>query len=774
MELLPPALSALAAYNQFIVYKLTNSSSRPGKMDKLPINPSTGLTTNAHDPALWMSASHAIAASNALGSSYGVGFVFTDDDPFWFLDIDNCLEPCGTKWSLLAQQLIRQFPGAAIEVSSSNRGLHIIASGISPPHSCRNAEHNLEFYTSHRFVALTGTHATGNAGTNHYDQLAVLVNQYFPISSAQQLSLDLISNWTTEPRAKYRGPQDDDELIERALRSGSGASVFGDKLRFKDLWEADEAKLTAAYPGNDTDTYNRSSADMALAIHLAWWTGNNCERIQRLMLRSALDREKWRRDDYLPRTILKACGRQNECLITVEEPAKDTVLLEKNQSNGYLTIEQQLDHFKGCVYVIDENRILIPGGYLLDAERFRILYGGHTMPMDIRNEKSSSDAWKVYTQSQAFRCPKAHTTTFKPTLAPGHIENMDGHRTVNIWWPVKTPRNNNDITPFLNHIALLLPNANDQLILICYMSAVLQFPGVKFQWCPLLQGVEGNGKTFLSHCLSFAVGDRYSHIPNAKELAARFNGWLYAKIFIGIEDIYVPESRLEIMEAIKPMITGTRQDVEYKGFDRVTKDICANFLMNTNHKDGLLKTQNDRRFAPFFTAQQSVADLKRDGMWGDYFSNLYSWAKSGGFAAIAQYLEDYEIPAELNPATGIRAPITSSTNSAIERGVGSIEQEILEAVEQEIPGFKGGWISSMALDRLLEKLKATRRIPLNRRRDMLQTLGYDYHPNLTNGRVNNIVLPDNGKPRLYIQSNHKDRDISTPSAIARAYESSQR
>ena len=49
--------------------------------------------------------------------------------------------------------------------------------------------------------------------------------------------------------------------------------------------------------------------------HLAFWTGKDAARIERLMRRSALVREKWDRDDYLgPRTIMGAISRQVQVL----------------------------------------------------------------------------------------------------------------------------------------------------------------------------------------------------------------------------------------------------------------------------------------------------------------------------------------------------------------------------------------------------------------------------------------------------------------------------
>ena len=48
-------LAGMAAYKQFILYRVVPSVSRPGKTDKLPTD-LAGLTVSAHDPKYWMDA----------------------------------------------------------------------------------------------------------------------------------------------------------------------------------------------------------------------------------------------------------------------------------------------------------------------------------------------------------------------------------------------------------------------------------------------------------------------------------------------------------------------------------------------------------------------------------------------------------------------------------------------------------------------------------------------------------------------------------------------
>lgn len=303
---------SLAALQQFIVYKIVPSQARPGKTDKLPCDYRTGsVKVNAHDPANWTDSALAEAIALAWGPKYGVGFVFTESDNFWFLDIDECL--IDGQWSQLAQSFCQMFAGCYMEISQSGRGLHIIGTGKPPAHGCTNKSLGLEFYHTARFCALTGNGAMGDASVDATVILPALVLTYFPAPTVS----DSEQEWTDGPVPEWNGPADDTELIRRAMNSRSTAAAFGNRASFADLWTADENVLSAAYPDvHSGRAFDPSVADMALAQHLAFWTGKNCERIERLMWKSGLVREKWTtHPTYLREfTITKAVGRQEDVL----------------------------------------------------------------------------------------------------------------------------------------------------------------------------------------------------------------------------------------------------------------------------------------------------------------------------------------------------------------------------------------------------------------------------------------------------------------------------
>lgn len=780
--------AAFRAYDQFIIYKLTPRAD--GKTDKIPLHPHTLRKHNPHDPSAWLSAD---AALQYAAAGYYIGFVFTEQDPFFFYDLDGCLQADGN-WSKFSTDMCGYFKGCYAEVSVSGRGLHIFGSGTYKPHGCTYKDAlagvDTEFYTSGRFVALTGTGASGCA--SHTNQIAVdwLIDTYFP----EPVYADPGAEWTDEPCEEWCGIEDDDELIAKLLQSKSAGAILGGKASVQELWTCDEdalAKVFPPSPSNYVDAFDRSDADASLCQHLAFWTGKDCERIDRLMRLSGLMRDKWAdREQYGRATVMHAVRhcinvygadrkKDQEKAVTLAAECGATI----REGFQFMALSAQLELFKGCVYVRDLHRIFIPDGSLLRHEQFKAAYGGHLFAMDTINDKSSKNAWEVFTESQGVDYPKAHSVCFRPEAPQGAVVEEEDRRLVNVYVPPNVVMEPGDVTLFTNHLAALLPNKRDQEIILAYMAAAVQYPGVKFVWTPLLQGCEGNGKSLFIRVLSYAVGHRYTHLPNAADLAGNgstFNAWMQFKLFIGVEEIRVAHKK-EAQDALKRLITEDRIEIQGKGADQVMGDNRANFFMNSNFKDAVFKHRGDRRYSVFYTAQQEPEDLMaagwltRDFQLTDYFPRLYKWLKEeGGYSHVAHFLKHYPIPEELNPATACqRAPITSSTFEAIDLSLGGIEQEIREATEEGRPGFARGWISSMALDRMLKDRRDDKKVPSAKRGDLLKTLGYVQHPGLKGGRVNNPVPLDNGKPRLYITKDHISLNISKPADISAAYVTDQ-
>lgn len=722
----------LERYNQFINWRLVPDLENPGKFKKLPCD-LNGNIINSHDPKYWL------PADKAAMSPHGIAFVFADTDPFWFLDLDGAWD--GHRWSDVAVWAMSFFPGCAAEVSHSGTGLHLFGCGshaLPRDHGCKNMAAGIELYTTGRFCALTGTNRQGSAWVDYSGRMLEFVAAagLKPRSEADSVPLA-----DEGPDPRYTGPADDDELVRLMLgSSGSFKAGFGSKCHVKPLWEADRAELTRHWPVKkpraDGATWDWSSADAALMWHLSFWTGRDTERMIRLFERSALYRE----DKYTGKGayrvgLLVKSGLRNGGVydrprggaavpvnpFEVSASGSTTPGETRDTTRSTMDLVRQVEHFKGCIYVQNAHAVLVPDGRLMKPAVFDSTYGGYTFQMQFDMAKATTEAFKAFTQSRMHSFPKVADTCFRPDREPNEI--IDGR--VNIWRPIEVDEAEGDVAPFLDHVAKMIPDATDRAILFTYMKSLARNPGVKFQWAPVIQGVEGNGKSLIIRVMYHAVTKAYSHLPKASQLTEKFNSWLAGRIFIGVEEIKVSDRR-EVLEDLKDAVTNDWIEIRGMQQEKRMAENFTNWIFCTNHKDAIPVDENQRRYAIFYTAQQSKADLIRDGLTETYFKALYDWLRGGGYRAVVHWLRHSALDSIAHDPAGSsqRAPNTTSTGEAIVMSLGRVEQEILDAVESQKPGFKGGWISTFSVSKLLEE-RGVRSVSGRKMAEILKTLGYE-------------------------------------------------
>ena len=113
-----------------------------------------------------------------------------------------------------------------------------------------------------------------------------------------------------------------------------------------------------------------------------------------------------------------------------------------------------------------------------------------------------------------------------------------------------------------------------------------------------------------------------------------------------------------------------------------------------------------------------------------------------------------------------------SDHMSLGSGFGKVEQEVLEAIAEHRPGFRGGWVNSIELDILLRDKRMAGVMPRIKRPDMLKVLGYVHHPYLHGGRCTSPTTTGQ-RPVLYIKADHVNGDITGGAAITKAYEAAQ-
>jgi hypothetical protein len=418
-----------------------------------------------------------------------------------------------------------------------------------------------------------------------------------------------------------------------------------------------------------------------------------------------------------------------------------------DRSSFLLTPEEQQAYFAGCVLIGNQGRIMTPDGRFMDASKFNAWFGGKAFTKS-EDGKTTDEAWAAATRGQVFRIPKVDHIRFLPSLAPGAIIADElGRKGVNTYIPAIVDMVEGDASPFTNHLRALFATDQDLRIMLSFLAHCVQRPGVKAFWAPVIQSVEGGGKGLILEAMQHALGSPYVYGVNPRELGesgGKFNAWMRNKLLIIANEIKVDDKR-DMMEVLKPMITENRIEIQAKGADQDMEDNVSNWIMFTNWKDAIPIGRDSRRYSIFYSPLQTADDIRASGMGGDYFPALYRWLRGDGKRHVAWFLKNYPIEAEFDPAgLAHRAPITSSTAEAIIMSRGRIEQVIMEAVGDGLPGFRGGWLSSAAVARLIRENGLTRLSPQTLAKSF-EGLGYYFI-----GRASRQIFQEDSKqPNLY-------------------------
>ena len=261
-------------YPQWVVWCYEDRGPKPTKVPYSPIDPARHADVT--DASTWAAFYQAVDAA-AVHKMDGIGFVFTKNDPFAGIDLDDAKGDAAT----LDRQLkvYKEFDSYS-ESSPSNLGLHIIVKGSVPSGRRRSS---IEVYSDGRFFTMTGKVYNASPIQDRHGLLNILWAQMAGGNDAAKAFYD--------PQAPQK--HSDEEVVTQALKA-----VNGDKaqLLLQGKWE------DAGYP-------SQSEADFALVDILAFYTQNR-EQIRRIFSQTPLGaREKAKRNNYVNRMIDRSFDR---------------------------------------------------------------------------------------------------------------------------------------------------------------------------------------------------------------------------------------------------------------------------------------------------------------------------------------------------------------------------------------------------------------------------------------------------------------------------------
>ncbi len=312
---MPAALVELQAHPNWVCWR---REERNGKITKIPYNVHTGTRAKSDDATTWTTYREAREALQRQANTYdGLGYMF--DGSITGVDLDHCIDEHGNvdAWAQAYLDALNSYS----ERSPNDEGIHILMRGTLPEHKGtrrllkgkRHPEAAIEMYDKGRYFTITERYLDGTPETLEVRQEA-LTSLYKSFTSPP------MATGSISPHARTATPTTDADLLHKAETAANGG------------------KFTALYHQGTLGGTSASEADLALCAMLAFWTGKDAPRIDRLFRSSALYREKWdeRRGamTYGERTIAKALT----CCDVVYDPQRT-----KHQ------VEQDIEHLLGQI-----------------------------------------------------------------------------------------------------------------------------------------------------------------------------------------------------------------------------------------------------------------------------------------------------------------------------------------------------------------------------------------------------------------------------------------
>lgn len=246
-----------------------------------------------------------------------------------------------------------------------------------------------------------------------------------------------------------------------------------------------------------------------------------------------------------------------------------------------------------------------------------------------------------------------------------------------------------DVTPWLAHAELLIPDEIERNHVFDIMAFKVQNPKVKINHAVLHGGDEGCGKDTLWAPFIWAVcGPDLANrgLIDNDGLSSRWGYQLESEVLI-LNELKEPEAaaRRALANRLKPLIAAPPEmiPIERKGLHPYNMVNRMFVLAFTNDPVPISLPSQDRRWFALWSRAPRMAPDDAKALW--------DWYKAGGFKTIARWLHDRDVRA-FNPAAA--PPLTEFKINLVEHSMSMAESFIVEMAAGRKGEFAAGVIGS--------------------------------------------------------------------------------
>jgi len=237
--------------------------------------------------------------------------------------------------------------------------------------------------------------------------------------------------------------------------------------------------------------------------------------------------------------------------------------------------------------------------------------------------------------------------------------------------------------------------------LIDFLAHNVQFPSLKIRHAPVIQGIEGDGKSLIGTLLAHVMGEANVRVI-APEVISKsdFNGWSEGACVGVLEELRLQgTNRFDVLNSVKPCITNDTISIHRKRMDPYQCPNTMNYIAFTNHKDALPLNDTDRRWLVIFVPWRDMKEFAEIVQCEpeDYFEHLHNCIFNHA-DSLRRWLLDRDL-------SGFKrnkpAPMTDEKTLMVGLGVSEEMTVARDLIESGGLGFSDQVISTRMLSRAM-------------------------------------------------------------------------
>jgi hypothetical protein len=393
--------------------------------------------------------------------------------------------------------------------------------------------------------------------------------------------------------------------------------------------------------------------------------------------------------DSLARSALAEVARDRRQAIT----GSKTSLVEVKKALAYSPTKgiKTPGWAKPWVYDVSDDRFYDTERKILATKQgFDAMYDREAMTKkDVLDGKSAPTSNASSLALVLYRVPTINGRRYTPGNDPLYREN--GALYANTYaeheipeLPEKTiPRDKRNVERVKRHINHLLAEEREARLFLDWLSWVVQHPGKHANYAVLLQGVQGDGKTFFAEMMRAVMGVSNVTMLNAHILHSDFTDWAAGQCVACVEEVRLinEHNKFEVLNRIKPFITNNIVEIHPKGKPIINVKNTTSYLLFTNYKDALPLDDNERRFLILFSRWQNRdAILNFEAENPNYYTELYATIEESP-GALRQWLLNHEQSEDFNPLG--KAPDTQARQFMVRQAKPAFIQQLDDLIAED-------------------------------------------------------------------------------------------